>query len=247
MLNYTIKGLLPFTVYRAAVACRERIFWSNWSSEIRGRTLDRGNRHSHQGQNTRSYNNDIYKIINKLKKKKKLTFFSFSSFQATRGVLQTGEKKWISGTSSHYVKGAYDDDFSYKCRKISFWFTKMNLLLLFLFHLRLLSLLKLKVESSDTRLATKKVDWFKTPLMWRAWCWRRGTAASQSEPSTQLATALLPISASAHKDRRRWLWHVIIVIIISMFWVICWGICRILFRWDSDPHRHHNFNMTCFK
>uniref|UniRef100_A0A3Q4H9W8 Interleukin-6 receptor subunit beta-like n=1 Tax=Neolamprologus brichardi TaxID=32507 RepID=A0A3Q4H9W8_NEOBR len=41
MLNYTIKGLLPFTVYRAAVACREQIFWSNWSSEIRGRTLDR--------------------------------------------------------------------------------------------------------------------------------------------------------------------------------------------------------------
>uniref|UniRef100_A0A3B4FN95 Interleukin-6 receptor subunit beta-like n=1 Tax=Pundamilia nyererei TaxID=303518 RepID=A0A3B4FN95_9CICH len=40
-LNYTIKDLLPFTVYRAAVACREQIFWSNWSSEIRGRTLDR--------------------------------------------------------------------------------------------------------------------------------------------------------------------------------------------------------------
>ncbi|XP_005938714.1 interleukin-6 receptor subunit beta [Haplochromis burtoni] len=40
-LNYTIKDLLPFTVYRAAVACREQIFWSNWSSEMRGRTLDR--------------------------------------------------------------------------------------------------------------------------------------------------------------------------------------------------------------
>ncbi|XP_070759859.1 interleukin-6 receptor subunit beta [Enoplosus armatus] len=41
-LTYTIKDLLPFTVYRAAVACRgESRIWSRWSSDVSARTLDR--------------------------------------------------------------------------------------------------------------------------------------------------------------------------------------------------------------
>ncbi|XP_044051841.1 interleukin-6 receptor subunit beta isoform X2 [Siniperca chuatsi] len=41
-LTYTIKDLLPFTVYRAAVACREESrIWSDWSSDVSTRTLDR--------------------------------------------------------------------------------------------------------------------------------------------------------------------------------------------------------------
>ncbi|XP_019131673.2 interleukin-6 receptor subunit beta isoform X2 [Larimichthys crocea] len=41
-LTYTIKGLLPFTLYRAAVACREESgIWSDWSSDVTMRTLDR--------------------------------------------------------------------------------------------------------------------------------------------------------------------------------------------------------------
>ncbi len=43
-LTYKIKDLLPFTVYRAAVACRaESGIWSDWSSDVTARTLDRGN------------------------------------------------------------------------------------------------------------------------------------------------------------------------------------------------------------
>lgn len=43
-MNYTIKDLLPFTIYRAAVACKEESdIWSDWSSEVSARTLDRGN------------------------------------------------------------------------------------------------------------------------------------------------------------------------------------------------------------
>ncbi|XP_050930827.1 interleukin-6 receptor subunit beta isoform X2 [Lates calcarifer] len=38
---YTIKHLLPFTVYRAAVACRKYHIWSNWSPDVTVRTLDR--------------------------------------------------------------------------------------------------------------------------------------------------------------------------------------------------------------
>ncbi|KAK9522032.1 hypothetical protein VZT92_018525 [Zoarces viviparus] len=40
--NYTIKDLLLSTVYRAAVACREKsgIWWSDWSSDVSARTLD---------------------------------------------------------------------------------------------------------------------------------------------------------------------------------------------------------------
>ncbi|GLD73037.1 interleukin-6 receptor subunit beta-like isoform X1 [Lates japonicus] len=38
---YTIKDLLPFTVYRAAVACRKYHIWSNWSPDVTVRTLDR--------------------------------------------------------------------------------------------------------------------------------------------------------------------------------------------------------------
>ncbi|KAI3372951.1 hypothetical protein L3Q82_023397 [Scortum barcoo] len=42
VVNYTIKDLLPFTVYRAAVACKEESdIWSDWSSEVSTRTLDR--------------------------------------------------------------------------------------------------------------------------------------------------------------------------------------------------------------
>ncbi|TMS03724.1 hypothetical protein E3U43_000613 [Larimichthys crocea] len=42
-LTYTIKGLLPFTLYRAAVACREESgIWSDWSSDVTMRTLNRG-------------------------------------------------------------------------------------------------------------------------------------------------------------------------------------------------------------
>ncbi|XP_013870098.1 interleukin-6 receptor subunit beta [Austrofundulus limnaeus] len=41
-VNYTIRNLLPFNVYTAAVACRgESGFWSDWSSGMSGRTLDR--------------------------------------------------------------------------------------------------------------------------------------------------------------------------------------------------------------
>ncbi|XP_032371256.1 interleukin-6 receptor subunit beta isoform X2 [Etheostoma spectabile] len=41
-LTYTIRDLLSFTVYRAAVACREDSgIWSDWSSDVSTRTLDR--------------------------------------------------------------------------------------------------------------------------------------------------------------------------------------------------------------
>ncbi|TDH13180.1 hypothetical protein EPR50_G00055450 [Perca flavescens] len=41
-LTYTIRDLLTFTVYRAAVACREDSgIWSDWSSDVSTRTLDR--------------------------------------------------------------------------------------------------------------------------------------------------------------------------------------------------------------
>ena len=47
ILTYRIKDLLPFTVYRAAVACRQessiRSEWSSWSPDITAETLDRGN------------------------------------------------------------------------------------------------------------------------------------------------------------------------------------------------------------
>ncbi|XP_031734792.1 uncharacterized protein LOC116400846 [Anarrhichthys ocellatus] len=41
--NYTIKDLLVSTVYRAAVACIEKsgIWWSDWSSDVSARTLDK--------------------------------------------------------------------------------------------------------------------------------------------------------------------------------------------------------------
>ncbi|XP_041793945.1 interleukin-6 receptor subunit beta isoform X2 [Chelmon rostratus] len=42
IVTYKIKDLLPFTIYRAAVACREESgIWSDWSSDIAVRTLDR--------------------------------------------------------------------------------------------------------------------------------------------------------------------------------------------------------------
>nr|XP_020450791.1 interleukin-6 receptor subunit beta-like isoform X2 [Monopterus albus] len=42
MLRYTFKNLLPFSIYRVAVACREESgFWSDWSSDVTARTLDR--------------------------------------------------------------------------------------------------------------------------------------------------------------------------------------------------------------
>ncbi|XP_054466393.1 interleukin-6 receptor subunit beta [Anoplopoma fimbria] len=41
-LTYTIKDLLVSTVYRAAVACREESgIWSDWSSDVSARTLDK--------------------------------------------------------------------------------------------------------------------------------------------------------------------------------------------------------------
>ncbi|XP_035852887.1 interleukin-6 receptor subunit beta isoform X2 [Sander lucioperca] len=41
-LTYAIRDLLTFTVYRAAVACREDSgIWSDWSSDVSMRTLDR--------------------------------------------------------------------------------------------------------------------------------------------------------------------------------------------------------------
>ncbi|XP_076586604.1 interleukin-6 receptor subunit beta [Chaetodon auriga] len=41
-LTYKIRDLLPFTIYRAAVACREESgIWSDWSSDVTMRTLDR--------------------------------------------------------------------------------------------------------------------------------------------------------------------------------------------------------------
>lgn len=44
ILTYSIKGLLPFTVYGAAVACRgDSNIWSNWSFEVTVRTPDKGN------------------------------------------------------------------------------------------------------------------------------------------------------------------------------------------------------------
>ncbi|XP_074525722.1 uncharacterized protein LOC141789999 [Halichoeres trimaculatus] len=40
-LNFTIKDLLPFTAYRAAVSCREDSdFWSHWSNEVTAQTLE---------------------------------------------------------------------------------------------------------------------------------------------------------------------------------------------------------------
>lgn len=43
-LTYSIKDLLPFTVYGAAVACRgESSFWSDWSAEVTVRTPDMSN------------------------------------------------------------------------------------------------------------------------------------------------------------------------------------------------------------
>ncbi|KAM8760603.1 interleukin-31 receptor subunit alpha isoform 1-T1 [Acanthopagrus schlegelii] len=45
ILTYRIKDLLPFTVYRAAVACRQessiRSEWSSWSRDVTAKTLDR--------------------------------------------------------------------------------------------------------------------------------------------------------------------------------------------------------------
>lgn len=42
-LVYTIKHLQPFTVYRASASCREESgIWSDWSSDVTARTLDRG-------------------------------------------------------------------------------------------------------------------------------------------------------------------------------------------------------------
>ncbi|XP_063753008.1 interleukin-6 receptor subunit beta isoform X2 [Eleginops maclovinus] len=41
-LNYTMKDLLTFTIYQAGVACREEPgFFSDWSSDVSARTLDR--------------------------------------------------------------------------------------------------------------------------------------------------------------------------------------------------------------
>ncbi|XP_051278637.1 interleukin-6 receptor subunit beta isoform X1 [Dicentrarchus labrax] len=41
VLTHTIKDLLPFTDYIAAVACRESNIWSDWSSDVSVRTLER--------------------------------------------------------------------------------------------------------------------------------------------------------------------------------------------------------------
>lgn len=44
ILTYIIKGLLPFTVYGAAVACRGGLnIWSHWSFEVTARTQDMSN------------------------------------------------------------------------------------------------------------------------------------------------------------------------------------------------------------
>uniref|UniRef100_A0A3P9HEL1 Fibronectin type-III domain-containing protein n=1 Tax=Oryzias latipes TaxID=8090 RepID=A0A3P9HEL1_ORYLA len=41
-LNFSITGLSPFTEYRCAVACRgDSGIWSDWSSDVRGKTLDK--------------------------------------------------------------------------------------------------------------------------------------------------------------------------------------------------------------
>ncbi|KAI9543798.1 hypothetical protein NQZ68_008846 [Dissostichus eleginoides] len=41
-LNYRMKDLLSFTFYQAGVACREEPgFWSDWSSDVSARTLER--------------------------------------------------------------------------------------------------------------------------------------------------------------------------------------------------------------
>ncbi|KAM3610986.1 uncharacterized protein V6R79_011809 [Siganus canaliculatus] len=41
-LKFTIQDLLPFTVYKVAVACRgESSIWSAWSFDVTGKTLDR--------------------------------------------------------------------------------------------------------------------------------------------------------------------------------------------------------------
>ncbi|XP_024115930.1 uncharacterized protein LOC112137718 isoform X2 [Oryzias melastigma] len=41
-LSFSITGLLPFTEYRCAVACRGHSgLWSDWSSEVRGQTKDK--------------------------------------------------------------------------------------------------------------------------------------------------------------------------------------------------------------
>lgn len=44
-LTYIIKGLLPFAIYGAAVACRDFVsgFWSAWSFEVAVRTLEMSN------------------------------------------------------------------------------------------------------------------------------------------------------------------------------------------------------------
>lgn len=43
-LTYSIRALLPFTLYRAAVACRgDSNIWSKWSSEVTVRTPDMSN------------------------------------------------------------------------------------------------------------------------------------------------------------------------------------------------------------
>lgn len=56
--NYTIKDLLPFTVYRASVACKEDYgILSDWSSDITARTLERGNSlQSHRAKNPMTRN-----------------------------------------------------------------------------------------------------------------------------------------------------------------------------------------------
>lgn len=43
-LTYSIRDLLPFTMYGAAVACRgESNIWSDWSAEVTVRTPDTSN------------------------------------------------------------------------------------------------------------------------------------------------------------------------------------------------------------
>lgn len=49
MRNYTIRDLLPCSIYRVAVACSSKVgIQSDWSSDVSGKTQARGNRlHSH--------------------------------------------------------------------------------------------------------------------------------------------------------------------------------------------------------
>lgn len=183
-LVYTIKALLPFNVYVAAAACREMFgIWSDWSSGVAARTLERGTVHIQI---------DIYSdTCSQLMPNKtdnvtfwSLLFWAFlfsSALQVSTGALQTGENRlWWTSSSSSYVEGTleqFTSAYKYKSslilkniktKKVRFFPSNSQSVqenkvfkccIIFLFanassFLRLLTPMMLEVVTLDTRCAT---------------------------------------------------------------------------------------------